>query len=418
MSLFTPPARLFNPLAGNPCRTREDVEAALQSLVRPLEAFRSPGGARIRLDAGAAHFDLAAADLEGFARPLWGLAPAAAGGATWIDWTPIARGLAAGTDPEHPEYWGDVGDKDQRLVELAAIGLALRLVPQHIWEPLSEPQKRNVATYLLSARPKEFADNNWKFFRLMIDLGLAAVGVAFDPAPSDRFRAEIDAFYLGDGWYRDGSPRHVDHYIPFAFHFYGLILATLGNDLRNERYRERARAFAADISRWYADDGAALVFGRSMTYRFATAGIWGALAFANEEALPWGVIKGYYLRLLRWWTHRPIAGRDGVLSVGYTYPNLLMSENYNSPGSPYWALKAFLPLALPADHPFWSADEAPAPALPEARGSAPSRHGGGKSARRCDRSLGGTAEFDNAFRRREIRQIRVFCAVRIQRGER
>jgi hypothetical protein len=49
-----------------------------------------------------------------------------------------------------------------------------------------------------------------------------------------------------------------------------------------------------------------------------------------------------------------------VLSVGYGYPNLFMSESYNSAGSPYWALKAFLPLALPADHPFWTAEESKA----------------------------------------------------------
>jgi len=49
-----------------------------------------------------------------------------------------------------------------------------------------------------------------------------------------------------------------------------------------------------------------------------------------------------------------------VLSVGYGYPNLFMSESYNSAGSPYWAFKAFLPLALPADHPFWTAEEKPA----------------------------------------------------------
>jgi hypothetical protein len=37
-----------------------------------------------------------------------------------------------------------------------------------------------------------------------------------------------------------------------------------------------------------------------------------------------------------------------------------MSESYNSAGSPYWAFKAFLPLSLPDDHPFWTAEEAPA----------------------------------------------------------
>lgn len=46
-----------------------------------------------------------------------------------------------------------------------------------------------------------------------------------------------------------------------------------------------------------------------------------------------------------------------MLSLGYAYPTLKMTEMYNSPSSPYWALKFFLPLALPADHPFWTAPE-------------------------------------------------------------
>lgn len=46
------------------------------------------------------------------------------------------------------------------------------------------------------------------------------------------------------------------------------------------------------------------------------------------------------------------------MTIGWGYPNLLMSEGYNGPGSPYWALNAFLPLALPQDHPFWATEEA------------------------------------------------------------
>jgi hypothetical protein len=74
------------------------------------------------------------------------------------------------------------------------------------------------------------------------------------------------------------------------------------------------------------------------------------------------VIKGLYLRHLRWWMRQPIFSDTGLLTIGYTYPNLVMAESYNSPGSPYWAMKAFLPLALPDTHPFWQAEEAPLPA--------------------------------------------------------
>jgi len=356
-----------NPLAANPLRTRADVEQALLDLFDPLLPAFSEGGARVSLSATAAHFDQAAADLEGFARPLWGLAPYAAGGGAFPHWPLFAKGLANGTDPEHPEYWGKVTDRDQRMVELAALGFALRLIPQHLWDPLDERARRNVATYLLEARPLLFADNNWKFFRVMIDLGLERVGVDFDRSLTEQYLRELEAFYLGDGWYRDGNVPRVDHYIPFAMHFYGLIYTALAttDGARKQRFRDWARLFAPNIRHWFADDGGTLVFGRSMTYRFACAGFWAALAFADEEALPWGEVKGYYLRHLRWWGQYPITDRSGVLTVGFGYANLLMSENYNSAGSPYWAFKAFLPLALPASHPFWTAEEAPAPAFSE-----------------------------------------------------
>ncbi|WP_332302719.1 DUF2264 domain-containing protein [Rhizobium sp. GR12] len=353
----------WNPLAGNPLRTRADCEEALRQLVAPLSAYISPGRARIRLSAGGAVFDRAAADLEGFARPLWGLAPAAAGGAAWIDWESIRRGLANGVDPAHPEYWGDVGDVDQRMVELAAIGYALRLVPELLWEPLPDRARAHLSAYLIAARAKEFSTNNWRFFRLMIDLGLETIGLSPDPEPAQIYREDIERLYLSDGWYRDGPDRRADYYIPFAIHFYGLLLAAYGKPTeQTPRWRERARAFAPQFMAWFSQDGSAIPFGRSMTYRFAMAAFWGALAVADEEVLPWGVIKGLWLRHLRWWSGQPIADRDGILSIGYGYPNLLMSEPYNSAGSPYWALKVFAPLALPESHPFWQAEEEVCPA--------------------------------------------------------
>ncbi|WP_137134742.1 DUF2264 domain-containing protein [Rhizobium sp. FKY42] len=353
-----------NPLHGNPLQTRQDVAKALIDLFEPLLPYFSEGGARVTLSAAGAIFDHPAADLEGFARPLWGIVPFAAGGGEFAQWDLYRRGLVNGMDPDHPEYWGDVSDRNQRLVELAAIGFGLALVPQYLWEPLDKRGKDIVSNYLLKAREREYVDNNWKFFRVLVDLGLERIGIRFDAAKTEAYLKELEAFDIGDGWYRDGPVRRVDHYIPFAMHYYGLIYAALAkdDDERKARIRERAERFTQDIRHWFGPDGSALAFGRSQTYRFAQGGFWGALAFANIEALPWGQIKGYYLRHLRWWSELPIADRDGILSVGYGYPNLLMSESYNSACSPYWALKFFLPLALADNHPFWSATEEKAPA--------------------------------------------------------
>ncbi|WP_085027743.1 DUF2264 domain-containing protein [Ensifer aridi] len=348
-----------NPLRGNPLETRGDMQRALIDLFDPLLPYFSEGNARVRLDAAAGHFDRAAADLEGFARPLWGLAPFSGGGGHFAHWERYADGIANGTDPNHPEYWGTVNGRDQRMVELAALGFALALVPEKLWDPLSCRARENLLAYLLHARQFDYADNNWKFFRIFVDIALDRLGVEYDRSLTRAYLAELDGFYIADGWYRDGNVRRIDHYIPFAMHFYGLIYSRLVDDDHAKRYRERALAFAQDFRHWFGEDGATVPFGRSLTYRFACAGFWSALAFADFEALPWGEIKGLCMRHLRWWADKPMTHRDGVLSIGYGYPNLLMSENYNSAGSPYWAFKAFLPLAVAEDHPFWTSPEKP-----------------------------------------------------------
>lgn len=357
---------MIHPLADNALRTRADVQKAVYDLVAPLNAYFSPGGARVRLGYTGAHYDNHAAELEGFARPLWGLVPLAAGGAA-VDWALYHRGLTNGPNPDHPEYWGTPTDRDQRLVEMAALGLALLMTPEQIWEPLSTEARQHLVRWLNAINAREVVDSNWLWFRVLVNLGLLKVGAEHDKAGMHKALDRLEAFYLGDGWYSDGNTAQRDYYIPFAMHYYGLIYAKMAqadDPERAQRFRERAELFAKDFVHWFAADGAALPFGRSLTYRFAQGGFWGALAFADVEALPWGVIKGLTLRHLRWWSRQPIFSSDGILSIGYAYPNLNMAEQYNSPGSPYWAMKFFLPLALPDSHPFWRAKELPLPELP------------------------------------------------------
>ncbi|WP_162929295.1 DUF2264 domain-containing protein, partial [Streptomyces sp. YIM 130001] len=345
-----------------PLTTRADLQKALDVLVAPVRERLSPGGALAQLGVTGAQFPDRAAALEGFARPLWGLAPLAAGGAD-VDFSPYLRGLDHGTDPEHAEYWGAATDYDQRLVEMAAIALALALVPERLWDPLSPAAKERLTRWLARINETETPDNNWLFFRVLVNDALYKVGSPhYDPSAERRALQRLDGFYLGDGWYTDGPTTRRDYYVSFALHFYGLVHSRLAEDRAPElarQLRERAALFARDFAHWFADDGAALPFGRSLTYRFAQGAFWGALAYADVEALPWGQIKGLALRHLRWWARQPVTDDAGLLTVGYGYPDLNMAEEYNSPGSPYWALKFFLPLALQESHPFWRAQEEP-----------------------------------------------------------
>ncbi|MER2891238.1 DUF2264 domain-containing protein, partial [Escherichia coli] len=91
--------------------------------------------------------------------------------------------------------------------------------------------------------------------------------------------AAMEHYYLGDGWYSDGPGRPRDYYISMGFHFYGLIYAKLMADVDPTRcatLRDRAARFSSDFIHFFAEDGSAIPFGRSLTYRFAEAAFWSA----------------------------------------------------------------------------------------------------------------------------------------------
>ena len=351
--------------------TRQDFQALTRRLLDPLLPLYSPGGALLHLGDTGTGYPPRTIGMEGFSRPLWALGPYWLGGGAAEPFASLyRRGLAAGTDPQSPEYWGDPGDYDQLFVEMAAIGCAILEVPQLIWQPLAENEKQNLARWLHTINAHELPHCNWLFFRVLGNLALDSVGMPCDLALMERDLDEIDSWYVGNGWYTDGDPAvkpQRDYYIPWALQYYGVLYSVFAAErspARAARFRQRALEFGREFAFWFDENGAALPYGRSLGYRFGQCAFYAACVFAGLEPLPLPVMKGIIVRNFQWWLAKPILDRDGVLTIGYCYPQLYMSERYNSPGSPYWGMKSLLVLALPQDHPFWAAEAAPLPKLP------------------------------------------------------
>ncbi len=349
--------------AGITLRTRQDMERTLTALLDPLVPRMSEGRALLRLGDSGAVYPGRIADMEAWSRPLWAIFPllAAGGDAGHRYWELWSQGLKNGTDPDHPEFWGWIGDSDQRMVECAAIGFGMALTPERFWEPFSEMERERVLRWLDGINRHDMPRNNWRFFRLLVNIGLDASGLEYSRGALEEDIALLEEHYEADGWYFD-APAQRDYYTPWEFHFDGLLCAVLGRcigDKQRNVYIERAKQFAPRFAAWFDVAGEALAYGRSLTYRFAQGSFFGALAFAGADtaAVGYGEMKHLLLGNLRRWLSRPIFRRDGTLSIGYGYPNLLMADEYNAPGSPYWGMKAFLPLALPEDHPFWQTEE-------------------------------------------------------------
>ena len=347
--------------------TKQDFQALMHLFLDPLKPYYSAGGARLHLGETGVTYGQAAIELEAFSRPLWALVPFWMGGGSDPEFEDIyRRGLAAGSDPENPEYWGDCKDYDQCFVEMAAIACGLLNAPEKLWDPLSGAEKQNLARWLDQINHHQIPECNWQFFMILVNLALKKCGMPYDPENMARGLARIDSYYSGDGWSTDGASPQKDYYIPWAIQYYGVLYSKFAADTDPERaalYRSRAELFAQQFIYWFDDNGAALPYGRSLTYRFAQNCFWAACVWAGLEPFPLGVMKGLIVRNFNWWLDQKMFDRDGILTIGYCYPQMYMAERYNAPGSPYWGMKSFILLALPDSHPFWSAEAEPMPAL-------------------------------------------------------
>ena len=301
------------PLPGfsdNQFRTRDDVIKAIYALLEPLKKHTSAGGARIRLPVStAAHFDETAAQLEGYARPLWAVGALLAGvtssqkgtkGGTIDDprlselVQPWLDGIAKGTDPSHPEFWGYFDDINQRMVEAEIISYALLSAPEKFYHSQSETAKKNITTWLQCLNGKPMPENNWRWFRVLSNVALVKVcGVPHDEVRDEMAKdlAVLDSFVLGDGWSSDGKwanaadeaeadkkflekiaqagfggptevtgqGRKVDYYSgSFAIQFSQLLYVKFAADLdppRAEKYRRWARSFGRDFWRYFDEEG-------------------------------------------------------------------------------------------------------------------------------------------------------------------
>ncbi|KAF2007163.1 hypothetical protein P154DRAFT_479812 [Amniculicola lignicola CBS 123094] len=375
-----PPLKGFS---DNAFVTHEDFKKACTSLLYKLQPYQSAGGARIRLPfATGTHFDDIAAQLEGYARPLWAVGALLQDGCLTEKESrdlvePYVRGLANGTDPKHEEYWGIGLERDQRSVEMEIISFALMSAPDVLFDGQPLEAKKNIIAWLNTINDKDFPTTNWLWFRVMTNLALVKVcGVPYQELKKSM-ETDLDyleKFYLADGWAADGfwndDGRQADYYSgSFAIQFSQLLYVKMAEDLdpgRCGRFRLRAAEFATSFWRYFDFNGAAIPFGRSLTYRFAVAGFWSAAVYAGVD-LPSpchdvGVVKGILLRHMRYWsTKHDMFNIDGTLTIGFAYPNMYMSEDYNSAQSSYWTMKTFLALGLPSTNPFWTTEEKPLP---------------------------------------------------------
>jgi len=370
LNLQTPLDYDLSPITG---WTRKHWEEVFCFLMKGIVDSASEGGARQRIPGPRSHHGLLADELEGFTRSMilagpW-LNSSQSGRYSWegkeVDVAGFyRRGILAGTDPSHPEYWGDIKDFAQHLVEMAALAWGLHLSKSLVWDRFSPQEKCQVAGYMFQCTKVKYHQNNWLLFNVITNAVLKKLGMPYSQEQIDTNLQACDHMYMGDGWYRDGNINRIDYYNAWAFLYYYLLWAILDGDSKPdvaEVHRERTRQFVRDFRYFFSGDGSTPCFGRSMIYRFGYLAPVVLGQYLGCLDIPPGEVKTMCDGALKFFCGEEILTENNHLSMGYLRPCAEMLEHYSCGGSPYWATKAFNILMIQPDDPFWQVKEAPLP---------------------------------------------------------
>ncbi|MFE2068434.1 DUF2264 domain-containing protein [Streptomyces sp. NPDC059467] len=365
-TLLVPPSdRVLSPITG---WTRAHWEAMADRLLDGLLPYASPKFAQYRLPGRSSHSGEWSDGLEGFARSFLVAAFRIAGSEGQVGPALVERyasGLAAGTDPRHPEHWPPITDRGQPMVEAASVAVALHESRVWLWDQLDERVREQVVAWLADFVGAVVNDSNWRLFQVIVEEFLASVGGPHRRGEIDAGLARLDDWYRGGGWYTDGDGRKFDYYNGWALHLYPVLWARIAGERAAPgtvaRHRARLGEFLGVHQHFFGADGAPVHQGRSLTYRFAAAAPLWAGALADATPLPPGRTRRLASGALKHFAERGVPDERGLLSLGWYRPFLPVTQSYSGPASPYWAGKAFLGLLLPADHPVWTAPEEPAP---------------------------------------------------------
>lgn len=350
--------------------TREHWTGLADRMLAATGRYRSPTGARIDLPGPVSRNGRASDGLEGFARTFL-LAGVRVAGERGADPGNLleryADGLSAGTDPGSPEAWPRPDELDQSKVEAASIALALQLTRAWLWDRLDDRVRERTVAWLTAVIGQPYPPINWVWFRIVVESFLRETGGPWSAADIEQDLAVHASLRREDGWLSDGEERAYDHYTGWALHLYPLlwthlfdVTGTLCPPALRDRWATDLRRYLDDAVRLIGADGSPLLQGRSLTYRFAAAAPFWTGALTGAGLAP-GLTRRVASGMVRHFTTRGAVEPDGLLGLGWhrAWPEL--RQAYSGPGSPYWATKGMLGLALPSDHPVWTDVEEPLP---------------------------------------------------------
>ena len=320
--------------------------------------------------------DTKVAYLETFARLMAGISP-------WLalpdDGTPEGKqrkqlhewaiqAYKNAVDPNSPDKITWLTNTSQPLCDASYLVESFMRAPEATWGQLDEVTKKRYIEGLKSLRTIRPAYNNWLLFRAMVEVFFMSIGEDVDEYALSVGLQKMSEWYLSDGWYSDGPEFAMDYYNSYVMHPMMVEVVEMckkhkfGTPISLDLAVKRMNRFNTILERFISPEGAYPAVGRSVIYRM---GAFQTLAMsAWKYGLPKDLTNGSVRSALTCVMKRMFAvdgnfDDKGYLRLGFAGHQPNLANYYSNNGSLYMTSLVFMPLGLPADHPFWTAPAEP-----------------------------------------------------------
>lgn len=320
--------------------------------------------------------DTKVAYLETFARLMAGISP-------WLalpdDGTPEGKqrkqlhewaiqAYKNAVDPNSPDKITWLTNTSQPLCDASYLVESFMRAPEATWGQLDEVTKKRYIEGLKSLRTIRPAYNNWLLFRAMVEVFFMSIGEDVDEYALSVGLQKMSEWYLSDGWYSDGPEYAMDYYNSYVMHPMMVEVVEMckkhkfSTPISLDLAVKRMNRFNTILERFISPEGAYPAVGRSVIYRM---GAFQTLAMsAWKYGMPKDLTNGSVRSALTCVMKRMFAvdgnfDDKGYLRLGFAGHQPNLANYYSNNGSLYMTSLVFMPLGLPADHPFWTAPAEP-----------------------------------------------------------
>lgn len=278
--------------------------------------------------------------------------------------TAAVQGLNKCFAPGSPDALNFAKDY-QPIVDAAYLAQSFLRAPKALWEPLEAATKQSIITAFKSLRNRKPFRSNWLLFGSITEAFLLSIDEQYD---NDRLTdgvKQLKEWYKGDGWYGDGKNLAFDYYNSFVIHpmmvdtLAIMVSKKIAEQKEYDQALKRMQRYAVGQERMISPEGTFPPIGRSITYRTGAFQVLAQVAWMEKIPAP---IKPAQVRSALTKVKRNMYETPGNfdkndwLLLGFCGHQPEIADYYTSTGSLYMATLSFLPLGLPANHEFWTAE--------------------------------------------------------------